>query len=126
MYNEAGAGGLSLQQVNNAKLTQLEGGVGVKFAILHKEDDEKTYNPDIHFMMLHDFKSSAPTTTAQFLGGGGGFTVQGIIPDKTTYNVGAGLTFIHQDRIHFTANYELRIKNKYVGHAGSLAVKYQI
>ena len=125
-YNETGAGGLSLQQVTSSSLTQLEGGVGVKFAVLNNEDYDQTYNPDVHFMVLHDFKSSAQTTTAQFLGGGGNFTVQGVAPSKTTYNVGFGLTFIHKDRLHFTVNYDLRKKNKYVGHSGSLAVRYEI
>ena len=125
-YNETGAGGLSLQQVTSSSLTQLEGGVGVKFAVLNNEDYDQTYNPDVHFMVLHDFKSSAQTTTAQFLGGGGNFTVQGVAPSKKTYNVGFGLTFIHKDRLHFTVNYDLRKKNKYVGHSGSLAVRYEI
>ena len=125
IYNETGAGGLSLQQVNNSALTQLEGGIGVKFSVLHNEEGQ-IYNPDIHFMVLHDFKSAAQITTAQFLGGGGSFSVQGSVPDKTTYNTGFGFTFIHKDRLHFTLNYDLRIKNKYIGHAGSLAIRYEI
>ena len=123
-YNETGAGGLSLQNVTNSSLTQLEGGVGVKFALLHKEDDEQTYNPDLHFMVLHDFKSSAQVTTAEFLGGGGNFAIQGVLPEKTTYNVGVGFTFVHQNRLNVTLNYDLRKKNKFIGHAGSIAVKY--
>ena len=93
--------------------------------MLHNEDGQ-IYNPDIHFMVLHDFKSAAQITTAQFLGGGGSFSVQGSVPDKTTYNTGFGFTFIHKDRLHFTLNYDLRIKNKYIGHAGSLAIRYEI
>ncbi len=124
-YNEVGAGGLSLQQTNST-LNQLEGGVGIKFALLHNENSEQIFNPDLHFMVLRDFKSSAPITTAKFLGGGGSFTIQGATPDKTTYNVGAGLIFIHENRVHFTANYELRKKNKFIGHSGSLAVRYEI
>jgi len=75
-------------------------------------------------MVLHDFKSSAQTTTAQFLGGGGNFSLQGAVPDKTTYNIGAALTFIRKDRLNFTINYDLRKKNKYIGHSGSVAIKY--
>ena len=123
-YNEIGAGGLSLQQVTSSSLIQLEGGAGVKFSLLHNENDEQIYNPDLHFLVLHDFKSSAQVTTAQFLGGGGNFSVQGIAPEKTTYNVGVGMIFIHKNRFHFTVNYDLRKKNKFIGHTGSLAVKY--
>ena len=123
-YNEIGAGGLSLQQVTSSSLIQLEGGAGVKLSLLHNENDEQIYNPDLHFMVLHDFKSSAQVTTAQFLGGGGNFSVQGIAPEKTTYNVGVGMIFIHKNRFHFTVNYDLRKKNKFIGHTGSLAVKY--
>ncbi len=128
VYNETGAGGLSLQQVASTALTQLEGGVGIKFALLHNKNNDQTnyYNPELHFMVLHDFNSAPQATTAQFLGGGGSFTVQGAVPDKTTYNVGASITFVHKNRLNFTANYDLRKKNKYIGHAGSLAVRYEI
>ena len=102
--------------------------MGIKFALLHNKNNDQTnyYNPELHFMVLHDFNSAPQATTAQFLGGGGSFTVQGAVPDKTTYNVGASITFVHKNRLNFTANYDLRKKNKYIGHAGSLAVRYEI
>ena len=102
--------------------------MGIKFSLLHNKNNDLTnyYIPELLFMVLHDFNSAPQATTAQFLGGGGNFTVQGVAPSKTTYNVGFGLTFIHKDRLHFTVNYDLRKKNKYVGHSGSLAVRYEI
>jgi hypothetical protein len=39
--------------------------------------------------------------------------------------VGAGITLITGDSLHFTANYELKMKDKFVGHYGSLAIRYE-
>ena len=125
-YNETGASGTGLQKVSSNNLSQLESGFGVKFAILDNEDSDHLYNPDIHFMVLHDFKAAPQETTAQFIGGGGSFKVQSTAPDKTTYNIGAGMVFMHKNRLDFTANYEWRKKNKFIGHSGSLSVRYEL
>ncbi len=123
-YSETGAGNASLK-VDNADLTQLEAGVGFKLAMLQQGENGFVFNPDLHFMFLHDFKSQAQETTAEFAAGGGKFKVQGLIPNKDTYNVGAGITLITGDSLHFTANYELKMKDKFVGHYGSLAIRYE-
>ena len=125
-YNETGASGTGLQKVSSNNLSQLESGFGVKLAILDNEDSDHLYNPDIHFMVLHDFKAAPQETTAQFIGGGGSFKVQSTTPDKTTYNIGAGMVFMHKNRLNFTANYEWRKKNKFIGHSGSLSVRYEL
>ena len=123
-YSETGAGNASLK-VDNADLTQLEAGIGFKLAMLQQGENGFVFNPDLHFMFLHDFKSQAQETTAEFAAGGGKFKVQGLTPNKDTYNVGAGITLISYDSLHFTANYEVRMKDKFVGHSGSIAVRYE-
>lgn len=123
-YTETGAGNASLK-VDNADLKQLEVGVGFKLAMWDQEKENFIFNPDIHFMFLHDFKAEGQATVAEFAAGGGKFTLQGITPNKDTYNVGAGLTLISYDSLHFTANYEVRMKDKFVGHSGSIAVRYE-
>ena len=125
-YNETGASGIGLQKISSTTLSQLELGVGVKFALLDNEDSDQAYKPDLHFMVLHDLKASPQEVTAQFMGGGGSFKVTSATPDKTTYNIGAGVVFVHKNRLHFTANYEWRKKNKFIGHSGSLAVRYEL
>jgi uncharacterized protein with beta-barrel porin domain len=125
-YNETGASGIGLQKISSTTLSQLELGAGVKFALLDNEDSDQAYKPDLHFMVLQDLKASPQEVTAQFMGGGGSFKVTSATPDKTTYNIGAGVVFMHKNRLHFTANYEWRKKNKFIGHSGSLAVRYEL
>ena len=124
-YSETGAGNASLK-VAGANLTQLEFGVGFKLAIFHQEKEDVIFNPDIHFMFLHDSKAQAQDTVAEFMGGGGKFSIPGATPNKDTYNIGAGLTLIRDDRLHVTGNYELKMKSKFIGHSGSLAVRYEL
>lgn len=125
-YSETGAGGIGLEKVSSTNLSQLELGAGVKLAVMDDEYTDQAYNPEIHFMVLHDLQASAQETTAKFIGGGGSFKIQGATPDKTTYNIGAGMVFVHKHSLHFTVNYDLRKKNKFIGHSGSLAVRYEL
>jgi len=122
-YTEYGAGNLSLRDVTSPILTQLEGGAGVNFSFL-QEQDEQIYKPELHFMVLHDFKSTAQTTTAQFIGGGGTFKITGTQPNKTSYTAGLGFTAVHQDQFNFTLRYDFKYRNKFIGHSGYLAVRY--
>lgn len=124
-YDEIGAQAVNLKNVSSKSVQQLEGGIGLKLAVFHK-DNNKTIIPDVHAMALYDFVSTRQESISEFEGGGGRFTVKGAKPDKTTYNIGAGLTYIHKDKLHFTFNYDLRSKKQFTGHSGSLAVKYMI
>lgn len=124
-YDETGAKSINLKNVSSKDVQLLEGGVGLKFAVFHK-DHHKTISPDIHVMALYDIVNTKQEITSQFEGGGGNFTIDGVKPAKTTYNIGAGLTYVHKDRLHFTFNYDLRSKKQFIGHSGSLAVKYMI
>ena len=124
-YDEHGAGGVSLKEVSSKDVQKIEGGIGIKFALLQK-NDSKFLNPDLHFMVLRDFNNTNQETTSQFTGGGGDFTIDGAKPAKTTFNVGASLTYIKTDRLHCTINYDMHKKSKFIGHSGSLALKYMI
>ncbi len=125
-YNEDGAGDVNLSQVSNKDLQKIEGGLGIKFAFLHKEKHH-LFNPDLHFMILRDFNNVNQETTAQFTGGAGGnFTIQGVQPAKTTYNVGFGITYTFKERFYLTLNYDLSKKEQFIGNSGMLTAKWLI
>jgi outer membrane autotransporter protein len=125
-YKESGAAGVSLENVSGINLSQLEAGIGVKFSMLEDDDDDRFYHPYMNFMVLHDLKAASQETTAKFSGGGGSFKITSATPDKTTYNMGVGVVFMHKNHMQLTANYELRKKDKFVGQSGSIAVRYEI
>lgn len=124
-YNESGARAIDLINTTSKNLQRLEGGLGIKFAMFH-QNNQKTINPDLHVMALYDFIGHKQQCTTELEGGGGAFKVEGNKPARTTFNVGAGITYSHKDTLNFTFNYDLRAKKKFVGHSGSLAVKYAI
>lgn len=123
-YNEEPAHIIGLQKISSDQLKQLEGGIGVKLGIMDEGGSDSAYNYELRMMLLNDFQASPRVTTAEFMGGGGSFKIPGITPDKITYNLGTGLVFKYKESLHFTANYDLRIKNKFIGHAGAIAVRY--
>lgn len=123
-YNEEPANIIGLQKISSEQLKQLEGGVGVKLGIMDDGGSDSTYNYEVRMMLLNDFQATPRVTTAEFVGGGGSFKIPGITPNKITYNLGTGIVFKYKDSLHFTINYDLRIKNKFIGHAGAIAVRY--
>ena len=126
-YNETGAGSINLNNVASKNSQKLEGGLGVKFALWRTENDDfNRVCQDFHFMVFRDFINSNQETTAQLAGGGGNFTIRNSSLIENSYNFGAGLVLIHKGKLHFTVNYDLIKKRKYVGHSGSLAVKLEM
>ena len=123
-YNEEPANIIGLQKISSDQLKQLEGGIGLKLGIIDEGGSDSAYNYEVRMMLLNDFQASSRVTTAEFVGGGGSFKIPGITPDKITYNLGTGMVFKYKDSLHFTVNYDLRIKNKFIGHAGAIAVRY--
>lgn len=123
-YNEEPVNIIGLKKISSDQLKQLEGGLGCKLSILDESNSETSYNYELNMMILNDFQASPRATTAEFIGGGGSFTIPGIKPNKITYNIGASAIFKYKDSLHFTFNYDLRKKNKFIGHAGAIAVRY--
>ncbi|MGI9215237.1 MAG: autotransporter domain-containing protein, partial [Gammaproteobacteria bacterium] len=123
-YSEEPVNIIGLQKISSDQLKQLEGGVGVKLGIMDDGGSDSTYNYEVRMMLLNDFQANPRVTTAEFVGGGGSFKIPGITPDKITYNLGTGIVFKYKDSLHFTIKYDLRIKNKFIGHAGAIAVRY--
>ena len=123
-YTESGAGNASLR-VEHADLKQIEGSIGIKIGMVNKTDTF-VFNPEFHFNFSHNFKHQTQETIAEFTAGGGKFKLAGFVPSKDTYNIGAALTFIKDQDVHFTMNYELKMKNKFVNHFGSLAIRYEL
>ncbi len=123
-YNEEPVNIIGLQKISSDQLKQLEAGVGVKLGIMDDGGSDSTYNYEVRMMLLNDFQANPRVTTAEFVGGGGSFKIPGITPDRITYNLGTGIVFKYKDSLHFTVNYDLRIKNKFIGHAGAIAVRY--
>ena len=126
-YNEEGAGSVSLNNINSKNLQQLEGGLGVKFAMLYKDSGHGTATShDIHLMALYNIINSKQEATASLSGGGGTFAINGSKTPRTTFNLGIGLTYMLKDSLYCSLNYDLRIKKQFVGHLGSLTAKYFI
>ncbi|MGD0465203.1 MAG: autotransporter domain-containing protein [Gammaproteobacteria bacterium] len=124
-YSEKGAGDIGLSQISSTDLRDIEGGLGIKFSFLNKEQYE-LFNPEFHFMVLKNFSMNDPEITSQFIGGGSSFVIKGISLAKITYNAGFGIIYALDDRVTFTANYNLYKKYRFIEHSGMLEIKLAI
>ena len=124
-YSEKGAGDIGLSQISSTDLRDIEGGLGIKFSFLNKEQYE-LFNPEFHFMVLKNFSMNDPEITSQFIGGGSSFVIKGIPLAKITYNAGFGIIYALDDRVTFTANYNLYKKYRFIEHSGMLEIKLAI
>jgi uncharacterized protein with beta-barrel porin domain len=90
-YTEGGAGDLNLN-VNSQDYNFVQSGLGVKVERVIQSANG-TYSPEVHFKWLHEFTSTTPAQNAAFIGGGAGFTTQGLEQDRELFNVGTGISF---------------------------------
>jgi outer membrane autotransporter protein len=91
-YQESGAGDVNLR-VDSQTYDFLQSSVGLK-AERVIQTAKGSFAPEVHAKWLHDFNSTTMEQNALFTGGGAKFNMQGIVQDRDTYNVGAGVTFL--------------------------------
>lgn len=91
-YQESGAGDINLR-VDSQTYDFLQSSVGLK-AERVIQTAKGNFSPEVHAKWLHDFNSTTMEQNVLFTGGGAKFSDHGIVHDRDTYNVGAGVTFL--------------------------------
>ncbi|MCB9979289.1 MAG: autotransporter domain-containing protein [Rhodospirillales bacterium] len=123
-YTETGAGGANLD-VNSDSLNILEIGVGVDASWLHQNMDGSYLKPAVHAAYRYDVIGDNVETTSTFTGGGAAFQTNGMDPARSTFNVGAGLSYMATNNWEFSANYDYEFKSDYGAHSGLVRAAYK-
>jgi outer membrane autotransporter protein len=123
-YTETGAGNADLH-VNGKTLNMFELGGGVKAGWAFKNSDGTWLKPQLHAGYRYALVDDQIVDTAQFVGGGGAFSVPGPTPARSTVNLGASLKFLTTRNWTFTANYDFDWKDNYTSNAGFLRAGYK-
>lgn len=121
-YTETNAPNLGLA-VEESNDHTLRSGLGVNASRTFDISGGGTLTPMVKVGWLHDFRSNAPVTTAQFAFGGSSFTTSGATPARNSAVLGAGLTFVNQDQYSLSGEYDAEIKAGYVAHTGLLKAR---
>lgn len=123
-YTETGAGGANLN-VNSDSLNILEIGVGVDASWMHQNMDGSYLKPALHAAYRYDLIGDNVETTSTFAGGGAAFQTDGMDPARSTFNVGAGLSYMATNNWEFSANYDYEFKSDYGAHSGLVRAAYK-
>ncbi|MBN2189823.1 MAG: autotransporter outer membrane beta-barrel domain-containing protein, partial [Candidatus Aureabacteria bacterium] len=122
-YTESGADALNLK-VDSQDYDFLQSGLGARFAYPIR-NAEMTFIPEIHGMWLYDFVGDEQQATSTFTGGGASFRTEGADPAQNSFNVGGSLMLIMTDNLSLILAYDFEGKEDFIGHSGSVTLKYR-
>ena len=123
-YTETGAGGLN-NHVDGDSQNIFNVGLGVDASWLVKHNDGAWCEPALHAAVRYDLVGDNVQSTNTFTGGGTAFTAQGADPARTTFDVGAGLTYHATNNWDFKAEYNFEAKSDYTSHSGLIKAGYK-
>jgi outer membrane autotransporter protein len=118
-YTETGAGGGD-NIVQSNTLNVLELGVGVNAAWNLKNSDGSTMKPSVRAGYAYDALGDRVNTTSSFAGDtlGTTYTSEGVSPDRSSFDVGAGIVYATTANWDLSANYDYTYKQNYDSHTG--------
>jgi len=117
-YTETGSG-LGLI-VDNNNMEEFITGAGFKLRCI-----SKNLVPELRFNILYDWIADIQTASSTFIAGGIPFVSNGLEVPHWTYNLGISLGGYTKNNWLVSLDYDLDLKTEYIGHAGSVKVKYE-
>lgn len=121
-YTESGADSLNLT-VNKQHYDLLELGLGVKVSSIMKNEGYDVI-PSVRGKWLYDFIGDKMETTSRFTGGGASFSTTGAEPAKSSFDIGASLTFLGKNNVKVDFDYDFNFRDDFNSHNGAITVKY--
>lgn len=121
-YTESGAGGANLT-VDSQQTDSVRSGLGVKASHTYKSGTMRLV-PEVRATWFHEYAAKEMETTAAFAAGGSTFTTTGAAPARDSLALGVGVNLIDSDQLTVSANYDAELKEHYLGHTGTLQVRW--
>jgi outer membrane autotransporter protein len=121
-YKESGSNGVAL---SSSDTTSFLGGIGLKIAYPVAVEGGRLI-PEVRLGYTREFNDDAPTTPFSMVNLPElSSTIRGAKPSQNIYNVGLGLTFLSNDKLSISGNYDYQGTDSSDGHVGYLRVKYK-
>lgn len=121
-YTETSAAGAALQ-VDKVSVDSVKSSLGTRLSTTLVGETAK-WTPEIRAAWVHEYKDSAMNVTAQYAQGNGtAFTTTTTTPAADAAVLGLGLTVATVGNLSVTANYDVELKEDYVGHNGLLQLR---
>ena len=121
-YKESGSNGAA---VSKSDTTSLLAGIGLRIAYPVAIQGGRII-PEMRLGYTREFNDDAPTTPFSMVNLPElTSTIRGAAPSQNIYNVGLGLTFLSNEKLSLSANYDYQGSDSTDGHVGYLRVKYK-
>lgn len=120
-FTETGASGANLA-VDSSTTNSLRSSLGAKVGSTFQTDIGKLA-PEFRAVWSHEFMDKSQDVTAAYAAGGSSFTTSGATPAREIYTLGVGMDLTTEDNLTLSANYDLELRDQYVGHTGRLRLR---
>lgn len=121
-YKESGTNGVNM---SDSDTTSVLGGIGLKLAYPVAIEGGRLI-PEVRIGYTREFNDDAPSTPFSMVNLPElTSTIRGAKPSQNIYNVGLGLTFLSNDKLSLSGNYDYQGTDSSDGHVGYLRLKYK-
>lgn len=121
-YKETGSNGVNMSASDT---TSVLGGIGLKLAYPVAIEGGRLI-PEVRIGYTREFNDDAPSTPFSMVNLPElTSTIRGAKPSQNIYNVGLGLTFLSNDKLSLSGNYDYQGTDSSDGHVGYLRLKYK-
>ena len=100
--------------------SRIKGGIGARISGEGTMGDGTVYRPEAHVGVYNDFRNNGVDTSASFSGGAGSFTTLGQKVQRSSFNVGAGITWLQGKTGSVGLVYDFEGRSSYQAHNVSL------
>lgn len=123
-FTETGAGALNLI-VEDQSYDFLQQGLGAKIVHEFVDGNKQKWVPSLHAMWLYDYIGDPAAATSTFTAGGASFQTEGLEPEQSSLNAGAGLTVYATEVLSLSFGYDFEYREDYTGHSGTGTLRYE-
>jgi outer membrane autotransporter protein len=121
-YKETGSNGVNM---SSSDTTSVLGGIGLKIAYPVAVEGGRLI-PEVRIGYTREFNDDAPSTPFSMVNLPElTSTIRGAKPSQNIYNIGLGLTFLSNDKLSLSGNYDYQGTDSSDGHVGYLRLKYK-
>ncbi|MFZ2619470.1 MAG: autotransporter domain-containing protein, partial [Alphaproteobacteria bacterium] len=85
---------------------------------------ENTLKPAVRAKYVYRAGDVRGETNSRFVAGGAAFDTQGIEADRSSFNLGAGVTFATVEGIDLSVDYDADIRDSLTGHTGQVKARW--
>lgn len=121
-YKETGNNGVSMASSDN---TSFQAGIGLRIAYPVAIEGGRLI-PELRIGYTREFNDDAPSNNFTMVNLPElASTIKGAKPSQDIYNVGVGLTFLSNDKLTISGNYDYQGTDSSDGHVGYLRLRYK-